>query len=362
MNEQQNDQTLPEDLLDLNVVMRAFGIHKWENLGPAEFSNATSLSLLVGIEGQRYILRERPESPMGNDEGHRYAFQAYLSQHGIPLPALRRTPQGEPFVTIGEDVFELQAWPEGELFSTLNPRSSEWCRDAAAMLGHLHRASQVYQGPQYRWPEEAHIGAMVQNWLRLARGRAETCENQAIAMALTNWAEQWEAVLPASMVAIGGAGRHLPEFHIHGDYHALNLRFGPQGVTAVMGLEASRWEKRIFEVAYALFYFCALSWYPGEALTRPLVKRGFEPERARLFLEAYSGVFPPVKGEAALLADALTIIAPIATINGPLEDLFFAQDDFNETEIDDLMERLSWATSLPAWLKRIRPSLQEMWA
>ncbi|GHO42540.1 phosphotransferase enzyme family protein [Ktedonospora formicarum] len=362
MNEYHNDQTLPEDLLDLNTIMRSFGIHTWTNLGPAEFSNATSLSLLVEVEGKRYILRERPESPMGNDNGHRDSFHAYLRQQGIPLPAHLQTAQSEPYVTIGEDSFELQEWPEGELFSTLNPRSTTWGQAAATMLGRLHQASSRYQGPQYRWPEEAHIGAMVQNWLHLARGRAETCGNQAIALALTNWAEQWEAVLPPAMVAIGGAGESLPEFHIHGDYHALNLRFGPAGVTAIMGLEASRWEKRIFEVAYALFYFCALSWHPGEPLTPPLVKRGFEPERARQFLAAYGEVFPPVKGEAALLADALMIIAPIATINGPLEDLFFGSEDLNDIQIENLMERLNWASSLPSWLKRIRPSLQEMWA
>lgn len=361
MEEQERTQNTAEDLLDVQSVMQAFGIHTWENLGPAEFSNDTSLGLLVGIEGRRYILRERPESPMGQDGGHRYAFHHYLREQGIPLPALQQTSKGAPFVTVGEDSFELQEWPEGELFSTLNPRSFQWCGSAAAMLGRLHQASSRYPGAQYRWPAEAHIGAMVQNWLSLARERADTYDNQAIAMALTTWAEQWEKILPASMMAIG-AGRDLPEFHIHGDYHALNLRFGPQGVTSVMGLEASRWEKRIFEVAYALFYFCALSWHPGESLTPPLVKRGFEPERARQFLEAYSEVFPPVKGEAALLADALTIVAPIVTINGPLEDLFFVPEEANGTQIEDMMERLEWANSLPAWLNRIRPALQEMWA
>jgi hypothetical protein len=29
--------------------------------------------------------------------------------------------------------------------------------------------------------------------------------------------------------------------------------------------------------------------------------------------------------------------------------------------IDDVMERLAWAWSLPAWLNRVRRSLPEMW-
>ena len=163
------------------------------------------------------------------------------------------------------------------------------------------------------------------------------------------------------MMSIGSA-HTLPELHIHGDYHALNLRFNSLGVTAVMGLEASRWEKRIFEVAYGLFSFSALAWQPGERLVRPLVKRGFDPERARQFLHAYGEVAPPVRGEAAVLADALTLMAPIATINGPLEDLFYASAVSEEMLIDDVLERLSWASSLPAWLRRVRPSLAEMWS
>jgi Ser/Thr protein kinase RdoA (MazF antagonist) len=163
------------------------------------------------------------------------------------------------------------------------------------------------------------------------------------------------------MMSIGAGKASLPEFHIHGDYHALNLCFDDTGITAVMGMEASRWEKRIFEVAYALFYFSALQWNPGESLTRPLVKRGFEPERGRRFLHAYAEIYPPVQGEAALLGEALCLISPIATINGPLEDLFYTREELDATLIEDVMERLSWATSLPAWLVRVQRSLSEMW-
>jgi Ser/Thr protein kinase RdoA (MazF antagonist) len=349
-----------EDLLDLNEVMQAFGVEAWTNLGPLESWQTDHLSLLVEIDGERYVLRERPEGPIGEDFSHRYAFQRYLQQAGIPIPQLWTTPQGEPFVTAGEDAFELQQQAEGELFSTANPRSLDWTTYAGAMLARIHRASQRYNGHQHRWPSEAHMGAMVQGWLNLARQKADESEIQAIAAALSEWVDRWEAVLPAAMVSIG-TGRDLPEFHIHGDYHALNLRFSPSGVTAVLGLEASRWEKRIFEVAYTLFYFSALAWQPGESLSRPLVKRGFEPERARRFLQAYGAIYPPTRGEAELLADALAIISPIATINGPLEDLFYTQDTPDEASIDDIMERLSWATVLPAWLGRVRRSLSEMW-
>lgn len=363
----ETQETQEKDLLDLNEVMQAFGIDKWRSLCATDITSSDLLSLMVDVQGEGYMLRERSEGMVGEDLSHRYDFQRYLQQSGIPIPALRLTPEGSSVVTIGESDFELQQLAEGEPFDTEDPRSLEWVEFAGTMLARIHLASQRYSGQQHRWPSEAHMGAMVQNWLNLARSKADQSTLQAITAALSQWIEQWEAVLPSAMMSIG-AGRNLPEFHIHGDYHALNLRFGSSGVTAVMGLEASRWEKRLFEVAYALFYFSALAWQPTNSLTRPLVKRGFEPERMRHFLQAYGELCPPAHGEAALLADALMIIAPIATINGPLEDLFYtpvgaelAPTQESSLNIDDVMERLSWAISLPAWLARMRRMLAEMW-
>src|SRR5579875_441754 len=352
------------DVLDLNVVMQKFGISEseWTSLGLLETPQSEQLSLLVDVQGQRYVLKERPEGPIGEDIAHRYAFRHFLQSDGIPIPPLWLTPQREPAVAIGEDFFELEQWVDGELFSSADQRNLHWIEAAGQMLARLHQTSRRYAGPVQRWPSEAHIGGLVQGYLNLARSQAEASEIQAIAAALSDWVEQWEAVLPAAMMSIGSV-RGLPEMHIHGDYRPVNLRFSPQtqGVNAVLNLEASRWEKRIFEVAYSLFCFSALDWQPESGLTCPLVKRGLEPERATTFLRAYTAVYPPVRDEAFVLVDALSLVAPILTINGPLEDLFFTQPGPDEALSEDIMERLAWATSLPSWLQRVRRQLAEMW-
>lgn len=363
-NDEQQVDSAQEGLLDLDEIMRAFGVSQWQNSGPIESASLHSLSLQVEFDDQRYILRERPEGIIGEDINFRYDFQHYLQQAGIPVPSFRLNPRGEPTVKLGEDYFELQQQIGGELFSTANPRSLDWVASAGSMLGRIHEASRGYTGHQHRWPAEAHIGAVVQGYLNLTRMKADESSIQAVSSALSNCADQWEAGLPSAMMAIGAA-QNLPEFHIHGDYHALNLRFGPFGVSAVTGLEAARWEKRIFELAYALFYFSALAWLPGSSSTPPLVKRGFEPERARSFLHAYGEYYAPVQGEAELLTDALLLVAPIVAVNGPLEDLFYTapiEEGLDAVLIDDIMEHLSWAASLPAWLNRIRQSLPEMWS
>jgi Ser/Thr protein kinase RdoA (MazF antagonist) len=352
-----------EDLLDLNEVMRSFGVDEWRNLGSIDPLDEDAFSLLVEIQGQRYVLKERAEGLANEDSSHRYQFRQFLRQSAIPIPSLWLTPAGEPTVSVGEDCFELEQWVAGERFSTSSSSSLAWVSAAGAMLGRIHQAARRYPGKEHRWPSEAHIGGVVQGYLNLAYRKAEASEIsevQALSVALSNLCDQWAAVLPAAMMSLGST-RGLPEFHIHGDYHALNLRFAAQDVTAILNWQASRWEKRIIELAYALFYFSALQWYAESPLTRPLVQRGLDSERARCFLAAYGAIYPPEPGEAAVLGDAMTLIAPIATINGPLEDIFFTQQRVEESTIDDVMARLSWAASLPVWLARVRRSLGEMW-
>ncbi len=359
-----DDHRVPQDqeeIIDLPAIMQAFGVSEWNVLGSVEALPPETLQVKVEIEGERYILRERPEEMIEEDPAHRYAFRAFLQREGIPIPPLWLGPQGEPAVAVGDTHFELEREPAGERFSTSDPRSLAWVRSAGAMLARIHQASRRFAGPVHRWPAEAHIGAVVQGYLNLARSKAETGQIAAVSAALTHWCEQWEAVLPQAMVAIGSV-RGLPEFHIHGDYHTLNLRFDSHDVTAVLNWDASRWEKRIIELAYGSFYFSALQWHQDSTQTRPLVKRGLDPERLGHFLEGYGSIYAPVPHEASILGDALILVSPIATMNGPLEDIFYTETGPEESLIDDVMERLAWATSLPAWLSRVRRSLGEMWA
>lgn len=361
-----DNQHVPEredqdDVLDLHVILQAFGVDDWTNLGTLQSGSPEVLNLLIENGGVRYILRERAGGLIDEDIDHRYAFREYLREAGIPIPSLHLTPKGEPSVTIGETTFELEREVGGAIFSTSSPHELTWISAAGKMLARIHQTSQSFPGLQHRWPTEAHIGGMVQGYINLAREKAETTELVALSAALSNWCDQWESTLPAAMIAIG-AVRGLPEFHIHGDYHPLNLRFDASKVTAVLNWDASRWEKRIIELAYTLFYFSAFAWSPDSSQVYPLVMRGLDPECLRAFLGAYGSIYPPVPHEAAILGDALLLVAPIATVNSLLEDLFFTPHGIDESLIEDLMDRLAWATTLPSWLGKVRRSLGEMWA
>ncbi|HEY7419240.1 MAG TPA: phosphotransferase, partial [Ktedonobacteraceae bacterium] len=166
MSENSEQQMQPENLPDLNEIMRAFGVQIWTNLGPVDtIEPANGVHLLIELDQQRYLLRERPEGMLEEDLSHRYDFEHYLRQAGIPIPPAYLTPQGEPAVMIGDDAFELRLWVDGEQFSTLDARSLDRVVSAGSMLGRIHQASSTYPGHQHRWPSEAHMGSMVQGWL-----------------------------------------------------------------------------------------------------------------------------------------------------------------------------------------------------
>src|SRR5580700_6866794 len=159
-----------EDLLDLDEILRAFGVIEWTNLGPIGSPSqhvGNGLQVLIEIEGQRYILKEHPEGfATEESDQHHYAFRQFLQRAGIPIPSLLLTPQGKSVVTMGEeDKFELEQVLDGVTFSTADRHSLAWVSAAGAMLARIHHASLQYPGPIYRWPSETHIGGVVQGYL-----------------------------------------------------------------------------------------------------------------------------------------------------------------------------------------------------
>lgn len=342
---------------DLQVILQAFGIEHWTDLGAP--AGEAGLHLL-NVEGRRYLLRQRPEVPVPRGSEHAAAFGRYLADQGLPIATCYLSPRGEPSVTCSGGEFELLEWGEGEPFASNAACEKVWISAAGEVLARLHQASQHYPGEPLHWPPEVQAGGLARGWLQFAQTRAEQCELPALAAGFSTLIDALEAALPAAMMAIG-TGRQLPALHIHGDYSPLHLRFVPQGVSQILGLEASRWEKRLLEVASGVFSFAGLHWGGADGLSRPLAPRGLDPERASLFLHSYGAIFPPVPGEAERLVDALTVLAPILSANGPLEDLFYEDVHTEGRWAEDALARLAWAAALPGWLQRARGALAELW-
>src|SRR5258708_34702633 len=76
-NSQMQDEL--KDLLDLNDVMRAFGVNDCRNLGPVEPAHGGIPRKLAPIQNQRLILKERPQRTDGES--------AAKTNHCAALPA-----------------------------------------------------------------------------------------------------------------------------------------------------------------------------------------------------------------------------------------------------------------------------------
>jgi homoserine kinase type II len=75
----------------------------------------------------------------------------------------------------------------------------------------------------------------------------------------------------------------LPRLVIHGDYHPENLMFLNEEVSGVFDFGGAKVDVRIFDIAYAIVYFC-VGW-KGEDDGKP------DLEKVALFLKSYQRYF-----------------------------------------------------------------------
>ncbi|HLZ23279.1 MAG TPA: phosphotransferase [Ktedonobacterales bacterium] len=316
---------------------------------------------IVRIADERYVLRRQPAELTENDTLFRHAFMRHLRAGGLPVPALLQRSEGHTYAVVPQGIYELQGWTDGQPYTTDGPASDERLEQAAATLALLHQASVGFQWQRHTWPEERSSAAIAQAYITLIgeRARDETL-TPAMASALERIAETCEERLAAAVEALEESPRP-PELHLHGDYQAHNLAFGPGGVVAVYDFDAAHWGRRIDELAYSLLYFAGVRWDDEPGVTPPLVDDGMDILRARRYLGAYGSEAPPAEGEARLLADALSLAFPVVFANGVAEDVIYPDDFAEPPDEEDVLARLQWADTFWLWLDRYRESLAQAW-
>ncbi len=316
---------------------------------------------IMQIADARYVLRRQPDDLTENDTLFRHAFMRHLTSHGLPVPELLAQPSGHTYAVTTEGIYELQAWRDGQPYVTDGPAADTRLEEAAATLGRLHQASADFKWKPHLWPEERSDAAIAQAYCELIRERGQSGKlPERVGNGLVRVAEAARVRLDLAVDALDGMPGP-PQLHIHGDYHAHNLAFGPGGVSAIYDLDAARWDARIAELAYSLLYFTGVRWDEQPTVTPPLVDDGLDVPRVQRFLLAYGDEAPPAEGEARLLADALALHFPVVFANGVAEDLIFTEDYDGPPNEADALARLLWADSFWLWLDRNRDTLAEAW-
>jgi Ser/Thr protein kinase RdoA (MazF antagonist) len=352
-------------LLDDNAreVLSYWGLRAgdWEVAGIITSGLEAITRPILVIGGERYVLRRQANDLSENDTLFRQAFMRHLKGRGLPVSELLPRPDGHTYAVVEDGIYELQEWLDGGRYVTGGPDEAEWMEDGATTLALLHQASADFEWHQHARSEERSGAGIAQAYVELIRDRADRpALPQTLREGLARVAEQSDGRLEAAVEALEMEPRP-PELHIHGDYQPHNLAFGLPGVTAIYDFDAARWERRIDEVAYSLFFFAGVRWDEQPTVTPPLADDGLDILRAHRYLSAYGREAPPAESEARLLADALALTFPIVFANGVAEDLVFTEDFAEPPDEEDALRRLHWADTFWLWLDRYRDTLAQAW-
>lgn len=337
------------------------GAGQWRIVGALAGAQGGMLRPVVEIDRARWVLRRQAPELTESDIRFRHAYMRHLASAGLPVPALRPIPGGHTWALADDALFELQEYLTGGPYATDDPQARGRLASAAGTLGALHQASAEFAWQPHAWPEERSAAAIALAYTQLIRQAGEEAGASRLGAGLLRVADDCEERLSPAIKALGLGTPGPPQLHIHGDYQPHHLAFNGERVAAIYDFDAARWEQRIHELAYALFFFTGLRWDSETPLTPALVDDGLDILRAHSFLSEYGREAPPAEDEAPLLASALTLVFPIAFANGVAEDIIFASEYDGDLDADDALTRVEWADRFWLWLDRYGSTLAQTW-
>jgi Ser/Thr protein kinase RdoA (MazF antagonist) len=348
---------------ETTTALAAWGLREgqWRILGALEGSQGGLLRPVIEIDRQRWVLRRQAPDLTQSDALFRHSYMRHMSSVGLPIPALRSLPDGHTWGLADDALYELQQYLPGETYATDDPQARGRLASAAETLGALHQASVEFAWQPHIWPEERSAAALAQAYTQLIRQAGTEAGASRIGAGLLRVAEACDKRIAEAAYALTLGRPGPPQLHIHGDYQPHHLAFNGERVVAIYDFDAARWEQRIYELAYALFFFSGLRWDAATTLSPALVDDGLDILRAHSFLSAYGHEAPPAEDEATLLASALTLVFPIAFANGIAEDIIFASEFEGNLDEEDALARLAWADRFWLWLDRYASMLAQTW-
>ena len=232
-----------------------------------------------------YVLRRRSPRYVRPDQlAFDHALMRHLADQGVRGPNPIATAGGATWVTVGDAVYELHRFFAG--------RPIEWAslgdlRIAAEALRHWHEAAAAFVPPVDKiYPREdapEDIRAGIAELRDVLRRPSET----AVLDALSAWTDRIAQALPDSVY------RALPNQIVHGDFHPGNVHVAGSAL-GIFDLDCASYQPRARDVADGLLYFCSRRDAPFDASTIERLTREcwLEPERNRLFIEAYGALTP----------------------------------------------------------------------
>ena len=272
------------------ALLRRYGIHGRQS---KDLGGSSNLNLLVFDGPARYVVRVyRPYVTAGRLAAI-HLVRHELDRAGVPCPRLVATREGEPWVSVGGRLVEV------ELYVDHDAKMDCWGRlqGGLPMLGRIHSLLQPLDvSADGRRP-------LFANYLEPARARSATAQGKA---RIRGWrptpAEERLARLSDELAELvtaagGGQAETLPTQLVHGDFWDNNVLFQGGRIVLVTDFDFMGERARVDDLALTLYFAdsslgqettefgslgCDAWWTPTRAgLTSPSPRRSGPPCRWR---------------------------------------------------------------------------------
>ena len=287
------------DSIDPSAVLSAYDLGSVYRMAGA--GGTAGRTWKVTTSDGDYFLRLRgsrtsSEARLEYDHG----LRVYLVDRGIPTAAALPTKSGERWLRCEEGVYELYPFVAGRPFA---PQRRAELASAAKALALFHRTAADYHPPSLQREPIAQYTTL--RFSRAVSDRMDDPELQkenllAVRDLATSTAEQ--ALTDRCIVRVeqmrrtygGAAYARLTGWVIHGDYTPANLLFSAEGdVVGIFDLDWALPGARCRDVADGLFFFATQPRQIDSADIWSLTAAAeFDPDRCRIFLQAYQQIAP----------------------------------------------------------------------
>jgi homoserine kinase type II len=240
-------------LEEVREAARAFGLRRPIEAEPIGRGSRLSAKSRLRTADGSFMLKRRPPEPAGDRRlEFLHAFQLHLSDAGVPVPRLARTPEGRTAVPSALGTYELFEWIDGTRWSL---RVAEGAALGAALGSALRASSSFVAGAHVPHVSYHRAGAFEGVGDRIVEAALEA-DPDTDAVALRGivarlLARGGEAHARAERAGIAAS----PRLVIHGDMHPGNVLFDAAQVRALLDWDSARLDHRACEVANALVHF-----------------------------------------------------------------------------------------------------------
>ncbi len=270
-------RTLPAE--DVRAILLSFGIGGYR-AHRAIAVGTINTNVKVETDGGSLFLRVN-EGKSLDDVSREGAIVAHLAAHGVPTPAPRQSPAGQPFVLWRDQIVSLFPWVPGQTLA----RAAVTPVHAAAVgaaLARLHRAGADFpdRRPGRYEPEE------------IARRL-----DQVAALARPELADAVAILTPELRRLAGERAADLPMGLIHGDLFIDNVLFADDGtLTALIDFEQASWGRLAYDLAVTVLAF-------------GFGRADFRADMVRALIDAHVALRPPTVAERAAFGAELRFAA-----------------------------------------------------